>query len=179
MNISFHVSVYGPIAIGSINNKLCALELGNNKEECYRRLIRRYYQTKPHKGMTVSGDNDPDFVDLILAALEQNNGLELQLIPYGTEFQIKVWHALRSIPKGETRSYKQVAEAIDNPKAIRAVGTACGANPIAILIPCHRVIRSDGKEGEYRWGSNIKTKLLSRERSLIYYNEAGAYPLLH
>lgn len=84
----------------------------------------------------------------------------------GTEFQQQVWQALLTIPPGQTRSYRQIAEQIGRPNAVRAVGTACGSNPISILIPCHRVIRSDGSYQGYHWGLEMKTRLLAAEAGL-------------
>jgi AraC family transcriptional regulator of adaptative response/methylated-DNA-[protein]-cysteine methyltransferase len=81
----------------------------------------------------------------------------------GTAFQEKVWAALRQIPKGETRTYAQLAAAAGHPKASRAAGSANGANPVAVLVPCHRVIRADGTLGGYAWGEEIKAELLRRE----------------
>ena len=83
----------------------------------------------------------------------------------GTKFQLKVWKYLKTIPKGQTRTYKQVAIAIKKPKAIRAVANAVGKNPYPIVIPCHRVIRSDGKLGGYSGpgGLKLKKKLLNKE----------------
>ncbi|AEE95638.1 methylated-DNA--[protein]-cysteine S-methyltransferase [Mahella australiensis] len=89
----------------------------------------------------------------------------LPLSPKGTIFQQKVWAALQTIPYGETRSYKQVAEAIGQPKAFRAVGMACNKNPIAIIIPCHRVIGSNGSLTGYAGGVELKARLLQLERS--------------
>ena len=83
----------------------------------------------------------------------------------GTPFQEKVWAALRTIPAGETRSYGQVAAAIDSPGAVRAVGAANGANPVWVLVPCHRVVRSDGTVGGYGGGAHRKEWLLQHERS--------------
>jgi AraC family transcriptional regulator of adaptative response/methylated-DNA-[protein]-cysteine methyltransferase len=83
----------------------------------------------------------------------------------GTPFQFSVWEQLRAIPAGETRSYSEIAQRIGRPRAIRAVGTANGANPVSILIPCHRAIRSSGHLGGYRWGLDRKRKLLEMERS--------------
>lgn len=88
---------------------------------------------------------------------------DLPLAPNGTEFQKNVWKALLDIPVGETRSYKQVAEAVGNPKACRAVGLANNKNPIAILIPCHRVIGANGKLVGYAGGLNVKERLLQLE----------------
>jgi len=82
---------------------------------------------------------------------------------YGTAFQLKVWQALLKIPEGQTTTYADIAKAINKPKAIRAVGTAIGKNPISILIPCHRVLRTDGGIGGYAWGIDIKKKLLEFE----------------
>jgi len=81
----------------------------------------------------------------------------------GTEFQRSVWNALRKIPSGQTKSYAQVAQSIDRPGAVRAVGQACGANPIPVVIPCHRVLAAGGKLGGFSGGLDWKRKLLSRE----------------
>jgi methylated-DNA-[protein]-cysteine S-methyltransferase len=89
---------------------------------------------------------------------------DLRLAPQGTEFQTKVWSALCDIPYGETISYGDLARRIRNPKAVRAVGTANGANPISIVIPCHRVIGSDGTLTGYGGGLDIKEKLLALEQ---------------
>jgi AraC family transcriptional regulator of adaptative response/methylated-DNA-[protein]-cysteine methyltransferase len=86
------------------------------------------------------------------------------LHPIGTDFQKSVWHALQQIPAGQTTTYAKIAESIGRPKAVRAVGTAIGANPIGFLIPCHRVIRTDGGLGGFRWGLDCKKKMLEWER---------------
>ncbi len=84
----------------------------------------------------------------------------------GTEFQRRVWDALQAIPAGQTRSYSEIANQIGAPAAARAVAAACAANPIAVLIPCHRVVRGDGSLSGYRWGVERKRALLARERQL-------------
>ncbi|MPM30800.1 Methylated-DNA--protein-cysteine methyltransferase [bioreactor metagenome] len=94
----------------------------------------------------------------------KRNSFDLPLNPNGTEFQKKVWAALCDIPYGETRSYKQIAEYIGNPKACRAVGMANNKNPIMIFIPCHRVVGSDGSLTGYAGGLDMKEKLLSLEK---------------
>lgn len=91
--------------------------------------------------------------------------LDLPLDIRATAFQRRVWDALRSIPHGETRSYQEVARAIGRPRATRAVASACAANPVAIIVPCHRVVRSDGGVGGYRWGVARKRAILETERS--------------
>jgi AraC family transcriptional regulator of adaptative response/methylated-DNA-[protein]-cysteine methyltransferase len=84
----------------------------------------------------------------------------------GTAFQVRVWEALRAIPAGKTRTYAQVAAAIGRPTAVRAVARACATNPVALVVPCHRVVRSDGAQGGYRWGPALKRALLEAERGL-------------
>lgn len=98
----------------------------------------------------------------------KRNSFDLPLKPKGTEFQKKVWAALCDIPYGETRSYKQIAEAVDNPKGCRAVGMANNKNPIMIFIPCHRVVGSDGSLTGYAGGLDMKEKLLSLEKGNKY-----------
>jgi len=98
-----------------------------------------------------------------LFSLETPNEKPLSLWVKGINFQINVWRALLMIPDGELQSYKQIAQHIGNPKATRAVGTAIGANPVAFLIPCHRVIRQSGELGGYRWGLTRKQAMLVRE----------------
>ena len=82
----------------------------------------------------------------------------------GTVFQRKVWDELRRIPRGETRTYTEIARAIGAPGAVRAVGSACGANPVALVVPCHRAVRTDGGLGGYAWGLPRKKKLLALEK---------------
>jgi AraC family transcriptional regulator, regulatory protein of adaptative response / methylated-DNA-[protein]-cysteine methyltransferase len=94
---------------------------------------------------------------------KENKQQSLSVYVQGTNFQINVWRALLKIPKGKLTTYGQIASLIDNPKASRAVGSSVGANPIAFLIPCHRVIRASGVIGEYRWGSIRKRSMLSWE----------------
>jgi len=89
--------------------------------------------------------------------------MQIPLDLQGTDFQKKVWNALLLIPSGKTVSYKDVALMINHPDAVRATGTAIGANPVAWYIPCHRVIRSDGKPGGYRWGLQLKKQMLIAE----------------
>jgi len=90
---------------------------------------------------------------------------ELELDPRGTDFQRRVWSALREIPYGETRSYAEVARRIGRPRAVRAVGTANGANPLSLVVPCHRVIASGGKLGGYGGGLELKKRLLAMEQT--------------
>lgn len=107
-----------------------------------------------------------DWVEALLAHLSgQRPHLDLPLDVQATAFQQRVWEELRRIPYGETRSYTQVAEAIGRPTAVRAVARACATNPAAVVTPCHRVLRSDGSLGGYRWGLQRKQALLEHEKA--------------
>jgi AraC family transcriptional regulator of adaptative response/methylated-DNA-[protein]-cysteine methyltransferase len=88
---------------------------------------------------------------------------DIKICLYGSEFQLGVWSALLEIPLGQVRSYSFIAHQIHNPLALRAVGTAVGQNPVAPLIPCHRVVRNDGHVGNYAWGESLKKKILNSE----------------
>lgn len=83
----------------------------------------------------------------------------------GTAFQASVWQALRTIPEGQTRTYSEIAEQIGHPSSVRAVAAACARNPVAMAVPCHRVIRSDGSLAGYAWGLEVKQQLLDAERT--------------
>jgi AraC family transcriptional regulator of adaptative response/methylated-DNA-[protein]-cysteine methyltransferase len=104
-----------------------------------------------------------DVIRLIDAPLSATS---LSLDPRGTAFQQRVWKALRTIPAGETTTYTELAKRIGAPKAVRAVAGACAANPLAIVVPCHRVVRNDGGLSGYRWGVERKRELLRREGAL-------------
>ena len=104
---------------------------------------------------------------MVIDAVEQPaTARDIPIDVAGTAFQEACWKALRDIPPGETRSYSEIAAAAGNPKAVRAAGSANGANNVAVLIPCHRVVRSDGSIGGYAYGTDIKEELLRRERSV-------------
>ena len=99
-----------------------------------------------------------------LSGAAPSTSLPLDLV--GTPFQVSVWKASSArIPYGETRTYAEVADAIGSPKAVRAVGSACGRNRIGLLVPCHRVLRQDGDVGGYFWGAHVKRRLIERERT--------------
>lgn len=100
---------------------------------------------------------------LVAVADQAEDGLDLPIDVRATDFQRRAWRAMRRIPPGETRSYHQLAKMAGYPGASRAVGTACARNPVSLLIPCHRVIRSDGSIGNYAWGVERKATLLRVE----------------
>ncbi len=118
----------------------------------------------PKAKIVPAGPDMADWVQGAIAAVENPRAMpELPLDVGGTPFQQSVWAALRRIPAGETRSYAQIAADVGRPDAVRATGSANGANQVAVLIPCHRVIRSDGNLGGYAYGLERKAKLLARE----------------
>lgn len=93
----------------------------------------------------------------------QRDGRDIPIVPQGSEFQQKVWQAMREIPRGEVRSYSELAVMAGNPRATRAVASACGSNPYVIVVPCHRVVRRDRGLGGFSWGLELKRQLLERE----------------
>lgn len=117
-----------------------------------------------HSEKSVLTDRIMEEIDAYLKGERKSFDILDKLNFCGSDFKLKVWKALLDIPYGETRTYKDIAVAIESPKASRAVGTAIGANPFMIIVPCHRVIRSDGKIGGYEYGSHIKKILLDIEK---------------
>jgi AraC family transcriptional regulator of adaptative response/methylated-DNA-[protein]-cysteine methyltransferase len=129
-------------------------------EEGEEALARRF----PAAQLQAAGEEAAQFVAAIVAEVESpRTGADIPVDVRGTAFQEAVWKALSDIPPGETRSYAQIAASIGKPAAVRAVGSACGANPVAVLIPCHRALRTDGTLGGYAYGLPIKVELLKRE----------------
>jgi len=153
-------SVWGdiPLRIAGDNQGIRALLLGN-PHDTLAQLAARF----PHASLL---EGSLHCFDSAIHQLDDPNAPEQPLAPLGTPFQDSVWQTLRKIPLGDTRTYRQIAESIGKPSASRAVAAACAANPIAILIPCHRVIRTDGGISGYRWGVETKRMLLARERTL-------------
>ena len=151
----FHTTPFGECCIAFSNDGICALTFPESRESAYADLDHRFPDTDFKL-------NDDKAARLIRQIFER--GENPLLNPIGTEFQLSIWHALQRIPAGKTTTYAQIAEVIGRPKAVRAVGTAIGANPIAYLIPCHRVIRTDGGLGGFRWGLECKRKMLEWEK---------------
>lgn len=158
-------SVLGLVLVAATSKGVAAVLLGDAKSSLLADLQARYPQAQLVKGGEVL-DRWSDTVLEILAHPCLEHLVPLDLV-HSTEFQRKVWKALRSIPSGQTRSYSELAKAIGSPQAVRAVASACGANPLAVLVPCHRVLRSDGRLGGYRWGLERKLKLLELEETFL------------
>ena len=148
----------GPVLVGATAKGVCRVAFGENGAD----LARRF----PHAELLEGGADFSALLEQVIGSIEQpGSGAAIPLDVRGTAFQEAVWSELQRIPPGETRSYAQIAAAIGSPGAVRAAGSANGANSVAVLIPCHRVVRSDGALGGYAWGEEIKRELLARERN--------------
>ena len=148
----------GPMLVAATSKGLCRISFGEGEAT----LRARFPQAR-----LCPADADLDAMAAKVAALVDDPRADAALPTdvRGTAFQQAVWAALRAIPPGETRSYGDIAAAIGRPGAVRAAGTACGDNTLAVLIPCHRVLRSDGSLGGYAWGVERKQALLAREKA--------------
>lgn len=150
----------GSILVAASERGVCAILIGDDPEALARDLQDRF-----PRAQLIGGDSQFEhLVAKVVGFVEAPAlGLDLPLDVRGTAFQQRVWQALREIPAGRTASYLQIATRIGAPKAVRAVGAAVGANPLAVAIPCHRVIRTDGSLCGYRWGVDRKRALIERE----------------
>jgi len=150
----------GSVLVAATNKGVCAILLGDDPEALVRDLQDRFPRAEFKGGDAEFERMVAEVVGLVEAPGQR---LDLPLDIRGTAFQQRVWAALSAIPSGKTATYAEIARAIGQPKAVRAVAQACGANPLAIAIPCHRVVRSDGDLSGYRWGVERKRKLIDRE----------------
>lgn len=148
------------IAVASPHG-LCAARIGTDRAVLVDQLLQEFSESRLLE--------DPLAMVDVLTALRAlalgDAAADLPLDIRGTAFQARVWNALRTIPVGETRTYTQVAEQIGSPSSVRAVASACARNPAALVVPCHRVVRSDGNLAGYAWGLEVKQQLLDVERS--------------
>lgn len=155
-------SVLGPFLVAMSPHGIAAILFGDTRGQMVEDLRERFAMD--------GSEDDSGLADIVdrVAALIAAPGVpfDLPLDPAGSEFQHQVWRALRQIPAGKTANYAEIARAIGRPTATRAVAQACGANPIAVVIPCHRVVRSDGGLSGYRWGVERKAMLLRAEAAL-------------
>lgn len=160
----------GHVLLAGREAKICAVLLGDTEDALLAELRRRFpgqQIVRDDVGLTAWRKR---FVDRLATA----EAFDLPLAPEGTAFQQRVWQALREIPAGTTASYSEIARQIDSPRAARAVAAACAANPIAVLIPCHRVRRQNGSLSGYRWGVERKRRLLAAEGH-TWVNAANAF----
>jgi AraC family transcriptional regulator of adaptative response/methylated-DNA-[protein]-cysteine methyltransferase len=150
----------GPILVARSPRGVCSILIGEEPARLEDDLRHRF-----PKGKLVAGIDGQDELVARVAGLIDNprTAIDLPLDPRGTAFQRLVWDALQRIPAGSTATYTDIATQIGKPRAVRAVAQACGANALAVAIPCHRVIRNDGSLSGYRWGVERKRALLARE----------------
>ncbi len=152
IHYGFHETPFGECLIGVTGRGICGLHFnvpGTDREA----LLQAFMQRLPHADYRHSQQETAATVSSIFNPAESTH---LSVLVAGTAFQLKVWEALLRIPEGQRVSYGHLSQVIGKPAAMRAVGTAVGRNPVALLIPCHRVIRGDGKPGGYRWGLGRK-----------------------
>ena len=162
MRIAYSVfdSPLGQVLVARTGKGVCAVKLGEDASQLARQLAQEFSEAE-----IVCDDVALGATRRALLGFLAGDG-SLARVPLdvrGTVFQRRVWDALRQIPRGETRSYGEIARAIGKPRAVRAVGGACGANPVALVVPCHRALRSDGTLGGYAWGLRRKAALLRLE----------------
>jgi AraC family transcriptional regulator of adaptative response/methylated-DNA-[protein]-cysteine methyltransferase len=154
----------GAVLVASTVRGICAVLLGDDPAALATDLARRFPRAELEAAETAFETS----VAAVVAIIDAQPGTAMDALPLdvqGTVFQERVWRALREIPPGTTNTYAQLAEAIGAPRSIRAVARACANNPVAVLVPCHRVVRSNGELAGYRWGLARKRALLTREAS--------------
>ena len=171
-------SALGGLLLAGTSRGVCAVKLGDDTAA----LIAELHQEFPAADIrpVAPDDDSPDsgglrgWIEAALAYLDgRSTDIGLPLDVRATMFQWRVWRQLQAIPAGETRTYQQLAEELEHPKASRAVGRACATNPVAPIIPCHRALRKDGGLGGYRWGLHRKEALLDMERRHSAASETG------
>lgn len=155
----------GVLLVAATARGVCAVKLGDNVKHLEEALASEY-PAAVRKRVAAPSSELQAWVDAVVAAIDAGNArADVPLDVQASAFQWKVWRELQRIPLGQTRSYGEIAEAIGSPRAVRAVASACANNRVALLIPCHRVIRQSGDLGGYRWGLERKRKLLEKERA--------------
>ncbi|HET8808061.1 MAG TPA: methylated-DNA--[protein]-cysteine S-methyltransferase [Methylophaga sp.] len=149
----------GPVLVAMTDKGVCAVLFSAAESTLVADLLKRFPKAKPAENSSLS-----ETLQQVINFIESpNQPMTLPLDMRGSEFQQQVWQALLAIPAGDKRSYSQLAQQIGKPKAYRAVANACARNPIAVLVPCHRVVHKSGNASGYYWGVEIKQALQKRE----------------
>lgn len=169
INYSFSESLFGKILVASTNKGICYMGFSDNEQQAFTELKKRF-----QKANFIQQTDEIQQNALQIYTQDWSKIGQIKLHLKGTDFQLKVWEALLKIPAGNLATYGNIASLIQKPTASRAVGTAIGNNPIAFLIPCHRVIQSTGIFGGYMWGTTRKTALIGWEASKINRSNAPA-----
>lgn len=167
INYSFSESLFGQIIVASTYKGICYIGFSDDNENAFSELEKRF----PNANFIHQTDEVQQNA-LQIYREDWSNIHKIKLHLRGTDFQLKVWEALLKIPAGSLISYGDIAKLIQKPKASRAVGTAIGSNPIAFLIPCHRVIQSTGIFGGYMWGATRKTAIIGWEAAKVNLADA-------
>jgi AraC family transcriptional regulator of adaptative response/methylated-DNA-[protein]-cysteine methyltransferase len=159
-------TVLGPIMMAATDRGVCFAQFGNDCKTLQAQLRSEFPCAELQAFQGQAGLQLEQWIDALNAYIQNKRPRpEIPLDLQGTAFQIKVWEFLLSLEDGDVISYSELAQGIDNPRAVRAAASACGANRIAVLVPCHRILRSDGGLGGYRWGLERKRTLLDAERA--------------
>jgi AraC family transcriptional regulator, regulatory protein of adaptative response / methylated-DNA-[protein]-cysteine methyltransferase len=166
INYSFAETPFGNIIVASTIKGICHLAFAENEKDALQQLELQFPNAQYRQVVDTIQQNA-----LFIFTQDWKDLSKIKLHLKGTPFQIKVWEALLKIPMGDVSTYSGIANTINNPNASRAVGTAIGDNPVAFLIPCHRVIRSTGDFGQYHWGSVRKTAMIGWEAAKINSDE--------
>lgn len=159
-NFSYCKTPVGSTLVAKTDNNICAIIICATKPEGLTKL--QGIMPNATLAETKQTDQERNAIQNIILGKKDEGKLSLYIA--GTEFQLKVWGALMKIPYGNTSSYKEIAKAINCPRSTRAVGTTIGRNPIPLLVPCHRVVQSNGQMGNYRWGASAKARILAFEK---------------
>ena len=162
MNIGYTIAKtsLGKVLVAATSRGVSAVYLGDNENAMVDALYKEYSRASIYREPAT---NEKWVQEVVSRAEGHAPSLDLPLDVQATAFQHRVWQELQKIPRGTTKTYTQVARALGKPEAVRAVARACATNPVSIIVPCHRVIRSDGQLAGYRWGLSRKEKLLQRE----------------
>ena len=161
INYSFSETPFGNVIIASTKKGICYLAFYDDKNQAFEKLHAIFANAAYEQLTDIHQANALSFF-----SKNWDDAAKIKLHLKGTPFQVKVWEALLKIPMGKLSTYSAIARSINNVKASRAVGTAVGDNPVAFLIPCHRVIRSTGEFGNYHWGSVRKTAMIGWEAGI-------------
>ncbi|WP_312967151.1 methylated-DNA--[protein]-cysteine S-methyltransferase [Acinetobacter gerneri] len=167
INYQFAHIFFGEMLIASTTKGICFMAFIENRKDAYGTLMERF-----PNAVLVEESDELQRNALKIFSTNHDELSQIKLHLKGTDFQLKVWESLLKIPMGQLATYAEIAQEIGKPKAVRAVGSAIGSNPVAFLIPCHRVIQSSGIFGEYHWGKARKTAMIGWEGVQCYENNA-------
>ncbi len=160
INYSFAESPFGDVLVAATPKGICHLAFADEQDDAFRVLQEKFPNAQFHQKVDATQQNA-----LFIFTQDWSRLNEIKLHLKGTDFQLKVWEALLRIPMGQLSTYGDIASSVNSPNASRAVGTAIGDNPVALLIPCHRVIRASGELGGYHWGLARKAAIIGWEAS--------------